>query len=88
MTTIPPKLAHLARLYGNPRLAEPLRLANGQFQLMFYGQDQLHYALEASSNLVNWVSITNFTATNNPMLLIDPSASSYPKRFYRAVALP
>jgi len=82
----------LARLNGDAALiqvAPPTQQSNGQHQLMFYGQLQAHYNLQASSNLLDWVSIiTNFTVTNSPMPLLDPAVEFFPKRFYRAVSAP
>jgi uncharacterized lipoprotein YddW (UPF0748 family) len=46
-----------------------------------------HYAIEASSNLVNWVELTNFTTTSNQFQYLQPSASE-PQRFYRVLLIP
>jgi len=81
----------LARLNGDhlaSNLDPPSRMGNGQFQVMFYGENQAQYALLASSNLVDWISITNFTATSGAMPIVDPTASPPAKRFYRAVSAP
>jgi uncharacterized delta-60 repeat protein len=81
----------LARLNGDQArssLSQPTLLGDGQFQLIFKGVAQVHYALEASSNLSQWSAITNFTGTTNPMTLFDPVAQYYSNRFYRAVSLP
>jgi uncharacterized delta-60 repeat protein len=81
----------IARLYGDQApsvLSQPAVLGNGQFRLTFAGNNQVHYSLQASSNLNSWVGITNFTGTTNPIYLFDPSAASFKHRFYRAVSLP
>jgi uncharacterized delta-60 repeat protein len=81
----------LARLNGDhlaSHLDPPRRMGNGQFQVVFYGENQAQYALLASSNLVDWISITNFTASSGAMPIVDPTASPPPKRFYRAVSVP
>ena len=57
-------------------------------QLTLFGEAQSHYALEKSSNLVNWISLTNFTATNSAMPLTDASPDPSAPRFYRAVSIP
>jgi hypothetical protein len=61
--------------------------ANGQVVLQFTGYDGHNYAIEVSSNLVNWTSIgTNcpvggvFSFTNSPTLNANP-------QFYRSVLL-
>ena len=81
----------IVRLNGDhlaSRLLAPSAPGNGQFQLLFYGEHQAQYALLASSNLVDWISVTNFTATSGALPIIDPTAGPLPKRFYRAVSLP
>jgi len=80
----------IARLKGDPksRLDSPTRLGNGQFQFLFSGDDQIPYAIQASSNLVNWISITNFTSSTNAVTILDTNAASYSRRFYRAVYPP
>ena len=45
----------------------------------------LNYEIEASTNLVNWVIITNFMTTNSPFFFGDPQAKNYKQRFYRAI---
>ena len=41
--------------------------------------------LEYSTNLLNWVSWTHFTATNSSITFRDPAATNSDKRYYRAV---
>jgi len=62
--------------------------ANGGFQLAVYAGLGQNYTLQTSTNLVDWVSILNFTATNFPMNLTDPSATNDKTRFYRALKAP
>jgi hypothetical protein len=45
----------------------------------------LHYQLLASSNLVQWAAVTQWTAQANSISLVDP-ATSVPKRFYRVIS--
>jgi hypothetical protein len=40
--------------------------------------------IQASSNLVNWVTLTNFVGTNSTINFRDPAATNYNRRFYRA----
>jgi hypothetical protein len=56
---------------------------NGGFQIAVYGQIGQVYTLQASTNLVNWVSILNFTCTNLPTYVVDATAKNYKQRFYR-----
>lgn len=81
----------LARLNGDHlpfRLGPPSRMAGGQSQMMFHGETNTQYSLQSSSNLVDWATIQNFTATNTAMPLTDPQASDSRKRFYRALVGP
>ena len=56
---------------------------SGGFHLSVYGQTGQAYTLQASTNLVNWVSILNFTCTNSPTYVVDPAAKNFRYRFYR-----
>jgi hypothetical protein len=56
----------------------------GQFQVRFDGLAGGNYTLQASSNLVQWVGITNLIApTNGSYQVQDPAAATFPHRFYR-----
>jgi hypothetical protein len=53
---------------------------NGAFQFSIAGQSGQTNIIQASTNLLNWVPIyTNVGSTN----FTDPSATNYPRRFYR-----
>jgi len=41
--------------------------------------------IQISSNLVNWLALTNFVGTNSPINFRDSAATNFNKRFYRAV---
>jgi hypothetical protein len=58
-------------------------MSNGAFQFQFSGIFGQTYALQASTNLVDWVTITNVLVNETPMLGIDPNARNYSLRFYR-----
>jgi uncharacterized delta-60 repeat protein len=40
--------------------------------------------VEASTDLMNWTSLTNITLGSGPWFFSDPNASNFPARFYRA----
>jgi hypothetical protein len=46
------------------------------------------YRLEASEDLVHWVTLTNLLCTNLLTQLIDADAARYPRRFYRSSGVP
>jgi hypothetical protein len=41
--------------------------------------------IEASTNLVNWLTLTNFVGTNPIIYFRDAAATNLNQRFYRAV---
>jgi uncharacterized repeat protein (TIGR01451 family) len=72
------------------RDAGPARLAlggwtNGQLWCSLLGEPSEHYRIQASQDLVNWVTLTNLIPANGPLPFVDPDAAYLPQRFYRAV---
>jgi hypothetical protein len=45
----------------------------------------LNYAIEASTNLVDWMPIATNTS---PFTFVDGDATNFPARYYRSVYLP
>jgi hypothetical protein len=59
-------------------------LSNGSFQLTVNGGVRAQiYTLLASTNLADWVPISGFIVTNPPVIVHDPDAIHYRRRFYR-----
>ncbi|MBI5772490.1 MAG: M4 family metallopeptidase [Verrucomicrobia bacterium] len=46
------------------------------------------YRLEASTNLVDWISLGSFESLSGALYNADLTATNYPRRFYRAVKVP
>ena len=61
---------------------------NGQFQLQLSGLAGKSYWFQASTNLLDWFSLSTNTAPSNLLDLVDPAASNFPYRFYRALEQP
>jgi hypothetical protein len=61
------------------------RSSSNGFNMVLSSLPGLNYEIEASTDLVNWVIITNFMTTNSPSCFGDPQAKNYQQRFYRAV---
>lgn len=61
---------------------------NGVFQLQLSGAPGKSYALQASTDLVHWIWLNTNMPVATPFTLIDPSATNFTYRFYRAVQLP
>jgi hypothetical protein len=57
----------------------------GRFNLMMFGPIGSNYEIDASTNLFNWIPLTNFVSTTSPIYFSDQSATNYKRRFYRAV---
>jgi hypothetical protein len=67
----------------SPRL-EPLPYTgDGSFQFTFLGQANANYFIEGTTNLINWLPITNVVNSPGPVHISDPEASLVPLRFYR-----
>lgn len=69
-----------------PPLLSGMTLSNGLFRFVLNGSVGSIYAIQISSNLVNWSTIsTNTIPLGGFVLIIDSSMTNQPRRFYRAV---
>jgi uncharacterized repeat protein (TIGR03806 family) len=68
-----------------PQLTSLGFLSNGQFQLGVSGTAGKTYFLQASTNFTDWTFVSTNLAPSNLFNLLDPGASNFPYRFYRAV---
>ncbi len=59
--------------------------SNGVFQLEANGMAGGNYIFQGSTDLVNWVSLSTNLAPTSLFNLVDPAATNFPRRFYRAV---
>lgn len=72
------------------QVAPPLQLlsaepaTNGMFRLWIEGLDGVSYVVEATTNLTTWTPVATNTPNTNLWLFVDPGASNFPWRFYRA----
>jgi hypothetical protein len=62
--------------------------SNQQFYMPFAGLAGKSYVLQASTNFSNWISLDTNLAPSDTFNFLDPSASNFPARFYRAFQLP
>jgi hypothetical protein len=59
-------------------------LLDGSFQAEFDTHSGTNYTIQASTNLVNWFDLFNFTpGSNGPFPFTDLGATNYNLRFYR-----
>jgi hypothetical protein len=70
---------------ATPMLQSPAVSTDGVFQMAIAGVPDFKYAIEASTNLVDWVPITTNTS---PYVFSDTNAVLLPQEFYRAVYVP
>ena len=64
--------------------AQPIRLrTNGVADFFFAAQPGTNYTIQATTNFIAWVNLTNLTATSAWMELVDEDAPNHPHRFYR-----
>jgi hypothetical protein len=78
--TIQPNIAVVNVLLGPVTL-----LSGGVLQVSMMGLAGQTYLIQASTDLVNWTTLTTLTLTNGTGQFTDPATASYPQRFYRAV---
>jgi len=64
------------------------RLANNAFLLSLSGSSNTTCRIDASTNLVNWTTLTNIPDTTGGIQFTDLSATNFPRRFYRALQSP
>ncbi len=58
------------------------------WQIQFSGFDNYPYAVECSTNLILWTSVSTHYPTNGVFTFTDSSGGAWGKRFYRSVLLP
>jgi len=63
-------------------------LPNGQFGFTTCGQPGQSLVIEASTNLVNWISLSTNSSATGCIDFIDPEAPTIPNRYYRVLVLP
>jgi hypothetical protein len=69
-----------------PPVITDVRLAtNDVFRFTVPGQRGRINRVEGTTNLINWVTVTNITGTNAPVIVRDTNVLANPRRFYRVV---
>lgn len=68
----------------NEPVLVPLGITNGQFHFLLDAETNQDYAIDASTNLVDWVPVLEQPQAPGPLEIIDPIASSLNVQFYRA----
>jgi hypothetical protein len=71
-----------------PNLALPTLLPDGSVRFSLSATPDLTYRLDASTNLADWVALTNIANPSGTIQFIDLEATNFSQRFYRAVWVP
>ena len=86
---VPPIVAAVATSAVEPVIATPVSatlapasFANGQFALTVTGETNVQSVVQASTNLVDWVSVQTNTA---PFTYVDTDAGQFKQRYYRTM---
>ncbi len=70
-------------------VTEPARLkgsvSGGQYQLTLNGGVGFTYEVQASANLVEWISLTNLVTTNMTMPVMSINAAQVQQKYFRAL---
>ena len=56
---------------------------NGQFQMTVSGTIGQSYTLLTSTDLISWTPAFVFPCTNSSVVINDPAATNFSRRFYR-----
>jgi hypothetical protein len=71
------------------RLDALQRLANGAFLLRLTGEPGRQYAVDATTDFVDWFALkTNSAAADGTLDFLDDTATNYSSSFYRARLVP
>ena len=66
-----------------PTLTNAPDISSGAFAFLFPGQRGRTNVVESTSNLVDWVALTNVFGTNAPVTFRDADVLNNDRRFYR-----
>jgi hypothetical protein len=73
---------------NHPMLLSPRRAADGSFAFTLSGDAGYSYAIEATTNLSNWITVTTLTNPTGQVPFTETNAAASHLRAYRAKLLP
>jgi hypothetical protein len=69
-----------------PTISKPQVTIDKAFSLLVSGESGRQYRVQASTNLVSWVDITNLISTAGSWQFSDSFVTNFPRRFYRVTS--
>ena len=81
---LPSQLLPLLR----PDSTSTVSQTGGTMQIQFTGADGFAYALQTSSNLLDWTAVSTNYPVNGSFNFMDASPPGAPRRFYRSILQP
>ncbi len=72
-------------IVGPPVFTSANFAQDGTFQLGLSGVPGNNYVLQATTNLVDWVSLSTNSAPTNMLNLVDPNSANFTRRYYRVM---
>ena len=79
--------ARVVTIVFPPALLTGLRLPGGAFQVDLNTLPNATCTFQASTNLVDWITLVTTNSSSGHAVVIDQNTSIYPQRFYRAVLM-
>jgi hypothetical protein len=76
--------AILTKLFSNLQVSITNVSGNGRTLSLTFNGLPGNYIVEASTNLVHWITLTNIVGAVGEVRINDPAINSSPQRFYRA----
>ena len=73
---------------SRPMVSSVAALGDGRLQLRLQGEQTVRYAIEGTTNLAQWVSLTTNSAATGVIDFTDSTAPGLSRRFYRARQVP
>jgi hypothetical protein len=73
----------LATPPGSFYLGPPVPLADGSRRITLFGESGRNYTIQASTNFISWMEVTNFLSTTSVVSVVDIQATNKPVQFYR-----
>ncbi|MEO6036072.1 MAG: hypothetical protein ABIQ35_12525 [Verrucomicrobiota bacterium] len=89
VSPVPPSIVASAITNAPPELNAAQKAEDGTFSFILEGVPNATYVIQVSNDLKLWASVaTNFLPSTGALRIIDPQASTFSQRYYRAMIQP